>query len=62
MDIKHYRHRRRFLKRTAGIGFGIWEFSGTFGTLNSGRTDVEYEDWYGRKLDRKMLNVFMKYA
>ncbi|WP_209331128.1 glycoside hydrolase family 5 protein [Lunatimonas salinarum] len=45
-----------------GIGFGIWEFSGTFGVLNSGRTDITYEDWYGEKLDRAMLNLLMKYA
>lgn len=45
-----------------GIGFGIWEFSGTFGVLNSGRTDIAYEDWYGEKLDRAMLNLLMKYA
>jgi aryl-phospho-beta-D-glucosidase BglC (GH1 family) len=45
-----------------GIGFGIWEFSGTFGILNSGRQDVVYEDWYGQKLDRKYLNLLMKYA
>lgn len=44
------------------IGFGIWEFSGAFGILNSGRTDVAYEDWYGQKLDRKYLNLLMKYA
>ncbi|MCL6258393.1 cellulase family glycosylhydrolase [Aquiflexum sp. TKW24L] len=45
-----------------GIGFGIWEFSGTFGILNSGRQDVAYEDWQGQKLDRKYLNLLMKYA
>jgi len=45
-----------------GIGFGIWEFSGAFGILNSGRQDVAYEDWYGQKLDRKYLNLLMKYA
>lgn len=45
-----------------GIGFGLWEFSGTFGILNSGRTDIEYEDWYGEKLDRKLLQLLMKYA
>jgi endoglucanase len=43
------------------IGFAIWEFAGDFGVLNSGRTDVVYEDWYGQKLDRKMLNLLMKY-
>lgn len=45
-----------------GIGFGIWEFSGAFGILNSGREDVAYEDWYGEKLDRKYLNLLMKYV
>ncbi len=42
---------------TNGIGFAIWEFSGSFGVLDSGREDVDYEDWYGHKLDRKMLNL-----
>ena len=48
--------------QTNNIGFGLWEFSGTFGVLNSGRTDIEYEDWYGEKLDRKLLELLMKYA
>lgn len=39
------------------IGFGLWEFSGSFGVLNSGRIDVDYEDWYGQKLDRKLLTL-----
>ena len=42
------------------IGFAVWEFSGDFGVLNSGRTDVAYEDWYGHKLDRKMLDLLRK--
>jgi len=45
-----------------GVGFGLWEFSGAFGLLNSGRTDVDYEDWYGEKLDRKLLTLLQKYA
>ena len=44
-----------------GIGYGLWEFSGSFGLLNSGRSDVEYEDWYGQKLDRKLLELLIKY-
>jgi aryl-phospho-beta-D-glucosidase BglC (GH1 family) len=44
-----------------GIGYALWEFRGTFGLINSGREDVEYEDWYGQKLDRKLLNLLMKY-
>jgi endoglucanase len=40
-----------------GIGFALWEFSGDFGVLNSRRDDVVYEDWYGEKLDRKLLDL-----
>jgi aryl-phospho-beta-D-glucosidase BglC (GH1 family) len=43
-----------------GIGFAIWNFSGDFGILDSRRTDVTYEDWYGHQLDRQMLNLLMK--
>ena len=43
-----------------GIGFALWEFKGSFGLLDSGRADVEYEDWYGHKLDRKLLTLLMK--
>ena len=43
------------------IGWGLWEFRGTFGILNSGRKDVEYEDWHGYKLDRKLLTLLQKY-
>lgn len=40
-----------------GIGFALWEFSGDFGILNSNRADVQYENWYGQKLDRKLLKM-----
>ncbi|GAB3331048.1 cellulase family glycosylhydrolase [Larkinella ripae] len=43
-----------------GIGFALWEFNGDFGVLNSKRADVDYEDWYGQKLDRKLLNLMAK--
>jgi len=42
------------------IGFALWEFIGDFGILNSGRTDVAYEDWHGYKLDQKLLNLIQK--
>ena len=42
------------------IGFALWEFVGDFGILNSGRTDITYEDWYGYKLDRKLLQLIQK--
>jgi aryl-phospho-beta-D-glucosidase BglC (GH1 family) len=46
---------------TNGIGFGVWEFAGSFGVLDSERADVAYEDWHGHKLDRKMLELLMKH-
>lgn len=42
------------------IGFALWEFVGSFGVLDSGREDVQYEDWHGHKLDRKLLTLIMK--
>jgi aryl-phospho-beta-D-glucosidase BglC (GH1 family) len=42
------------------IGFALWEFVGDFGILDSGRTDVDYEDWHGHKLDRKYLDLIRK--
>jgi endoglucanase len=44
-----------------GIGFAIWEFRGDFGVINSRREDVQYEDWHGQKLDRKLLELLRKY-
>lgn len=44
------------------IGWALWEFNGSFGILNSGRTDVTYETYQGYKLDRKLLNVLTKSA
>ncbi len=44
-----------------GIGYALWNFRGDFGILDSGRKDVEYEDWQGHKLDRKLLDLLQKY-
>jgi aryl-phospho-beta-D-glucosidase BglC (GH1 family) len=44
-----------------GIGYGLWNFHGDFGILNSNRRDVQYEDWHGQKLDRKLLTLLQKY-
>ncbi|MDP2890092.1 MAG: cellulase family glycosylhydrolase [Bacteroidota bacterium] len=43
------------------IGYALWNFRGDFGVLDSGRKDVDYEDWYGHKLDRKMLELLKKH-
>jgi len=45
---------------TNEIGLALWEFIGDFGILNSGRTDVEYQDWYGYKLDKKCWSFMQK--
>ncbi len=42
------------------IGIALWNFIGDFGILDSNRSDVEYEDWNGHKLDRKLLNLIAK--
>jgi aryl-phospho-beta-D-glucosidase BglC (GH1 family) len=44
-----------------GIGWALWNFRGSFGVLDSGRRDIAYEDWQGRKLDRKLLTMLQKY-
>jgi endoglucanase len=45
------------LWQEAGWGWALWNFRGSFGILNSGRTDMAYEDFRGQKLDRKMLEL-----
>ncbi len=47
--------------KRAGMGWALWNFRGSFGILDSGRTDVAYEDWRGHKLDRKLLELLQKY-
>jgi aryl-phospho-beta-D-glucosidase BglC (GH1 family) len=43
------------------IGYALWNFRGDFGVMDSGRKDVQYEDWYGHQLDRKMLEMLKRY-
>jgi len=43
------------------IGFALWNFKGPFGILDSDRSDVEYVDWYGHKLDMEMLKLLQEY-
>lgn len=46
-----------------GIGWCSWGFIGSrFGILDSGRSDVKYENWHGRKLDREMLELLRRHA
>jgi endoglucanase len=45
------------LWKEAGWGWALWNFRGSFGILDSGRTDVKYEEFRGHKLDRQMLEL-----
>ncbi|WKN42650.1 glycoside hydrolase family 5 protein [Tunicatimonas pelagia] len=49
------------LWQEAGWGWALWNLRGSFGVLDSGREDVEYEDYQGHKLDRKMLELLQAY-
>ena len=44
-----------------GIGYALWNFRGPFGIFDSGRSDVTYETFRGRKLDRKMLELLRQF-
>jgi endoglucanase len=43
------------------MGYAIWSFTGTFGIIDSGRTDIELENYNGHKLDRELLTLLQKY-
>jgi endoglucanase len=45
------------LWKEAGWGWSLWNLRGGFGVLDSGRSDVAYEDFRGHKLDREMLEL-----
>jgi len=49
------------LWKQAGWGWALWNFSGGFGILDSGRADVKYEEWRGHKLDRAMLELLQEF-
>ncbi len=44
-----------------GLGWALWNFRGAFGVLDSGRSDVAYEPFHGHQLDRKMLDLLLRY-
>ena len=47
--------------KAKGLGWALWNFRGPFGILDSDRKDVKYEDFRGHKLDRKMLELLLRY-
>jgi hypothetical protein len=48
--------------RQAHYGWAVWNLRGEYGVLDSGRADVAYEDYRGHKLDRKMMDLLVKYT
>jgi endoglucanase len=43
--------------KQADWGWALWNYRGSFGILDSDRSDVSYETWRGHKLDRAMLQL-----
>lgn len=46
----------------AGLGWALWNLDGSFGPSNSDRTDVTYETYQGRRLDRAMFDLLREYT
>ena len=46
--------------REQNVGWALWNLTGSFGILNSSRTDCTYETYQGYKLDREMLDALTK--
>ena len=49
------------LWKERNIGWALWNLRGGNGVLDSGRDDVQYEDFRGHRLDRKMLELLQRY-
>jgi len=43
------------------IGWALWNLRGAFGVLDSNREDVEYEEFHGHALDRKLLDLLQEF-
>lgn len=46
--------------REQNVGWALWNLTGSFGILNSTRSDCTYETYQGYKLDREMLEALTK--
>jgi endoglucanase len=45
-----------------GFGWALWNFNGSFGIVDSGRSDVVYGNLNGYKLDVEMSELLLKYV
>ena len=43
------------------IGYAMWNLRGDFGIMDSNRKDVQYEEYRGHLLDRKMLDILKRH-
>ena len=46
----------------AELGWALWNLDGSFGPVNSGRPEVIYETYQGRRLDRAMFDLLREYT
>ncbi len=49
------------LLEETGWGWAVWNLRGSYGPLDSQRSDVEYEESKGHRLDRAMLDLLLRY-
>ena len=49
------------LWKERNLGWALWNLNGPFGFIDSGRKDVDYEEFEGHKLDRQMLELLRRY-
>ena len=47
--------------KKAGWGWAMWNFRGSLGVMESGRSDVQYVNWHGLKMDRKMMDLLQEF-
>jgi len=41
-------------------GWGLWNFRGPFGVVDTEREGTKFDDWHGHKLDRALLTLLQK--
>lgn len=47
--------------RDAGWGWALWNFRGSIGVLDSNRKDVDYVEYRGHQMDRKMMDLLQEF-
>ena len=47
--------------RERGWGWALWNLDGAFGIIDSDHVGVDFEDFEGHRLDRKLLELLKRY-